>query len=171
MHIVFVPALIRKRFTRSCTIQGGPILPRNTRLKWGSTLSDSGCKLSFRSLRRRRNVIHCRHGRPRSVRGQMNPEYRELKVSQRKRKGFFSSSQCGWFLGVSCTSPEQEWILLQADVGTNVEKTTDSEQAAAREEVERPSKQWRQQRMTAWTTEQRNQFDPGEYQRNHYIPS
>ena len=59
-----------------------------------------GWKLSFRSLRRRRNVIRLRDGyprsirgrrnperrdgRPRSVRGQMNPEYRELRLSQQR---------------------------------------------------------------------------------------
>ena len=63
-----------------------------------------------------------------------------------EREGFFLlQAIVNAFLHVSCTSPGQEWILLQEDVGANVEKTTDSEQAAAREEFARPSKK----RMTA----------------------
>ena len=65
-------------------------------------------------------------------------------------------------LHVSCTSPEEEWILLQPDVGVDdEEKTSTSKQAAVREEFARSSKKRQQQMMTAWTTEQSNQFDPG----------
>ena len=68
------------------------------------------------------------------------------------------------FLRFNCTSPEQECVLLQPDVGVddNDKATTcTSEQAAAHEEFARPSKERQQQRMTAWTTEQSKQFDPG----------
>ena len=57
------------------------------------------------------------------------------------------------FKHVNYTSPEQECILLQPDVGVDDEdKTTTrtSEQAAAREEIARPSKKRQQQRVTAW---------------------
>ena len=64
-------------------------------------------------------------------------------------------------LRFNCTSPEQECILLQPDVGVDDEKDqpTTSQQAAAREESARPTKKRQQQRMTAWTTEQSKQFD------------
>ena len=39
------------------------------------------------------------------------------------------------FWHVSCTSPEQEWIFLQADVGANG-KTPTNAQATARKEFE-----------------------------------
>ena len=64
----------------------------------------------------------------------------------------------------NCSSPEQECIHFQPDVGVdgNDEVTTGtSQQAAAREEFARPTKKRQQQRMTAWTTEQSKQFDRG----------
>ena len=45
-------------------------------------------KLSFSSLSRRCNVMHRRDGYPRSVRGRMNPEYRELRRQRRQKKLF-----------------------------------------------------------------------------------
>ena len=107
-----------------------------------------------------------------SLRDQMNPEYRELRVSQRRGKEFFLfQASVDGFLHVSCTRPEQECILLQPDVGLDddKEKATNSEQAAAREKFARPSKKRQQQRITAWTTEQSKQFGPGGWQRNHYF--
>ena len=66
-------------------------------------------------------------------------------------------------LHVSCTSPEQECILLQPDVAVDdEEKTTTSEKTSAREEFARPSKKRKQQRrMPAWGKDQTEQFDPG----------
>ena len=62
---------------------------------------------------------------------------------------------------MSCTSPEQEWILLQPDFGVddNDEATTSKAQAAARKEFTRLPI-GRQQRGTTWT-KQSKQFDPG----------
>ena len=67
------------------------------------------------------------------------------------------------FSRFNCTSSEQECILFQPDVGVDDEKDqpTTSQQAAAREEFARPTKKRQQQRMTAWTTKQNKQFDPG----------
>ena len=84
----------------------------------------------------------------------------ETQSTERERNCPLQASVDG-FLHI-CTSPE--WtaiILLQADVGTNVEKTTNSEQAAAREEFARPSKKRQQQRMTACSKDPTKQFDPG----------
>ncbi|CAN0207771.1 unnamed protein product, partial [Ascophyllum nodosum] len=76
-----------------------------------------------------------------------------------EREGTFPlQASVDGFLYVSYTSPEQECILLQADVGANIRKTTSSEQVAAREEFARPSKKRQQQRMTSWTTEQSKQL-------------
>ena len=77
---------------------------------------------------------------------------------------FLFKSVWMFFLCFNCTSPGQECILLQSDVEVDdKDKTTTctSEQAAAREKFARPSKKRQQQRMTAWTTEQSRQFDPG----------
>ena len=68
-----------------------------------------------------------------------------------------------WFLRLNCSSPEQECILLQPDVGVDDEKDqpSTSQQVAAREEFARPTKKRQLQRTTAWTTNQSKQFDPG----------
>ena len=60
------------------------------------------------------------------------------------------------FLHSNCTSPEQECILLQPDVGVDDQKetTATTQQAAAREEFARPTKKRQRQRTTASTTKQ-----------------
>ena len=65
----------------------------------------------------------------------------------------------------NCTSPEQECILFQPDVGVDGDRDqpTTSQRATAREEFARPTKKRQQQRMTAWTTEQSKQFDLGRW--------
>ena len=65
------------------------------------------------------------------------------------------------FLRVNCTCPEQEYILLQPDVGIddNDETASSKVQAGARKEFARLPL-GRQQRETA-STEQSKQFDPG----------
>ena len=67
------------------------------------------------------------------------------------------------FLHSNCTSPEQECILLQPDVGVDDEKetTATTQQAAVCEEVARPTKKRQQQKTTAWTTNQSKQLDRG----------
>ena len=86
-----------------------------------------------------------------------------LRAQSMERKYFFPLQACvDVFLRFNnCTSPEQ-CILFQPDVGVddNDEATT-SQQAAAREEFARPTKKRQQQRMTAWTTNQSKQLDPG----------
>ena len=64
-------------------------------------------------------------------------------------------------LNLNCTSPEQECILLQPDVGMDDNNETTTQQAAAREEFARPTKNRQQQGTTAWSTEQNKQFDRG----------
>ena len=66
-----------------------------------------------------------------------------------------------FFLRLNCTSPEQEYILLQPDVGVddNDEAKTSKVQAGAREEFAR-LQIGRQQPETA-STEQSKQFDRG----------
>ena len=63
----------------------------------------------------------------------------------------------------NCTSPEQEYILLQPDVGVDDEKETvaTTQQAAARDEFARPTKKRQRQRTTTWTTNQSKKFDRG----------
>ena len=82
----------------------------------------------------------------------------------------FETSMDG-FLRSNCTSTEQEYILLQSDVGVNDNKVqpevgmddsndATTQQATAREESARlPIDQ--QQGMTAWSTDQNRQFDRG----------
>ena len=57
------------------------------------------------------------------------------------------------------TSPEQECILFQPEVGVDGNNEDTSQQAAAREEFAIPTKKRQQQWMTAWSTEQSKQFD------------
>ena len=68
------------------------------------------------------------------------------------------------FLQLNCTSPEQEYIVLQPDVGidNNDEATTSKVQAGAREEFARLPI-GRQQRETA-STVQSKQFERGRSQ-------
>ena len=73
------------------------------------------------------------------------------------------------FLRFNYTSPKQECILFQPDVGVddNDEVTTSKVQAGARKKLARlPIR--RQERETA-STEQSNQFDPGGQQSIHYF--
>ena len=82
----------------------------------------------------------------------------------------FETSMNG-FLHSNCTSPEQEYILIQSreeyillqvqpEVGMDDSNNATTSQAAAREEsVRLPIGQ--QQRMTAWSTDQNRQFDRG----------
>ena len=67
------------------------------------------------------------------------------------------------FLHFNFTSPEQEYILLQPDVGVDDEKenTATTQQAAAREEFAKPTKKRQRQRTSDWTTNQSKQFDRG----------
>ena len=94
--------------------------------------------------------------------GSDEPEVSRAESRSTEREGFFSlQASVDGILCVTCSSPEQEWVLLQTDVGANIEKISISEQAAAREEFARSSKKWRQQRMTAWEKDQTKQFDRG----------
>ena len=80
----------------------------------------------------------------------------------------FETSMNG-FLHSNCTSPEQEYILIQSreeyillqvqpEVGMDDSNNATTSQAAAREESARlPIGQ--QQGMTAWSTDQNRQFD------------
>ena len=74
------------------------------------------------------------------------------------------------FLRSTCTSIEQEYILLQSNVGVNDNKVqpevgvddnndATTQQAAVREEFVSPTERW--QGTTAWTTKQHKQFDRG----------
>ena len=63
------------------------------------------------------------------------------------------------FLRLNCTSPEQECILFQPEVGVDDNNETTTQQAAAREEFARPTKKRQQQGVTARSTEQSKQFD------------
>ena len=53
------------------------------------------------------------------------------------------------FLCFNCSSPEQEYILIQPDVGVDGEKyrPSTSQQVAAREEFARPTKKRQQQSL------------------------
>ena len=94
--------------------------------------------------------------------GEDEPGVSRAESQLTEREGIFTlQASVGGFLRVSCTSPEQECILLQPDVGMDDEGKIISEQTAAREEFARPSNKREQQRMTAWTTEQSKQLDPG----------
>ena len=76
----------------------------------------------------------------------------------------FETSMDG-FLNPNFTSTEQDCALLhQPDVGVDddeKETTATSQQAAVREEFVSPTEKRRQQRTTAWATEQNKQFDRG----------
>ena len=86
--------------------------------------------------------------------GSDEPGVSRAETSSTKRKVPLQASVDG-FLRFNCTSPEQECILLQPDVGVDNKKDqpTISQQAATREEFARSTKKRQQQRMTVWTTE------------------
>ena len=95
-----------------------------------------------------------RHGRPRSVQGRRNPEYRDpFKTSTDE------------FLNPNFTRTAQECVLLhQPDVGVDddeKETTATSQRAAVREEFASPTEKRQQQGTTAWATKQNKQFDLG----------
>ena len=72
------------------------------------------------------------------------------------------TSMDGFFYS-NCTSPEQERVLLQPDVGIddNDEATTSKVPVGVRKEFARPTKKQQRQRTRAWSTEQSKQFDRG----------
>ena len=83
----------------------------------------------------------------------------------------FETSMDG-FLRSNCTRTEQEYILLQSDVGVNDNKVqpevgmdgsndATTQKAAAREEFARLTKMRQRQGTTAWAAEQNKQFDRG----------
>ena len=72
--------------------------------------------------------------------GSDEPRVSRAESQSTEREIFFLQGNVGGLLRVSCTRLEQEWILLQAGVGANVEETTNSQQAAAREEFARSLK-------------------------------
>ena len=56
---------------------------------------------------------------------------------------------------------EEEYVLLQPDIGMDNNNETITQQAAAREEFARPTKKRQQQGMVAWSIHQNKQFDRG----------
>ena len=83
----------------------------------------------------------------------------------------FETSMDG-FLRSNCTSTEQDYILLQSDVGVNDNKVqpevgmdgsndATTQQAAARDEFARLTKMRQRRGTTAWAAEQNKQFDRG----------
>ena len=83
----------------------------------------------------------------------------------------FETSMDG-FLRSTCTSTEQEYILLQPNVGVNDNRVqpevemddnndATTQQAAVREEFMSPTEKLQHQGTTAWATEQSKQFDRG----------
>ena len=93
--------------------------------------------------------------------GPDEPGVSRVESRSTEREDFFSlQASVDGFLPVSCTSPEQEGILLQPDVGVddNDEAITSKAQTAARKEFLRLPI-GRQQRETT-STEQSKLFDP-----------
>ena len=98
--------------------------------------------MSFNSLRRRRSMIHrrdgysrsiqgrrepeCRDSCPQSVRGQMNPEYRELRLNQRTRKIIFLFKPMWMVLCVSTAQAQSRSVFCLNQ--TSGESTTAKEQ-------------------------------------------
>ena len=56
---------------------------------------------------------------------------------------------------------EEEYVLLQSDIGMDDNNKTTTQQAAAREEFASPTKKRHQQGMGVWSTDQNRQFDRG----------
>ena len=177
-----MPASIWNPSILSYTTRGNHTLHNSTLLIWELTSKHWEYKFYFCSPRRHYNVLHRHDGRPRSVRGQINPMYREPRIPVRRERTNFPTrcigsreSQSGErerifplqasvdvSLNVRYTSPGQACGFLQPDVGVDdEEKTATFQQTAAREEFARPSNERQQQRMTEWTTKESRQFDPG----------
>ena len=83
----------------------------------------------------------------------------------------FETSMDG-FLRSTCSRTEQEYILLQSNVGVNdnrvqpevgIDDNNDAttQQAAVREELVSPTQKLQQQGTTAWATGQNRQLDRG----------
>ena len=90
------------------------------------------------------------------------PGVSQFKTSTEEEGLFPPETSMDGFLHPNPTGPEQEFILLQSDIGVddNDEPTASKVQARARKESARlPSGQ--QQGMTAWSTDQNRKFDRG----------
>ena len=92
--------------------------------------------------------------------GPDEPEVSRAETSTDKEEIVPIQASVGGFLRLNRTSPEQECILFQPEVGVDNSETT-TQQAATREEFARPTKKRQQQGMTAWSTKQSKQFDRG----------
>ena len=91
--------------------------------------------------------------------GSDEPGVSRDETSTETKEIFCLESSIYVFLHSNCTSPEQEGILLQPDVGVDDKKdtTATTQQAAVCEECARSTKKRQQQKRTAWTTNQSKQ--------------
>ena len=89
-----------------------------------------------------------------------SPDGKELFPLEASIYGFFHSN---------FTSTEEEYVLLQPDIGMDDNNHTTTLQAAAREEFTRPMKKRQQQGTAVWSTDQNRQFDRGRSRVNSLI--
>ena len=89
------------------------------------------------------------------------PRVSQFETSTEKEGLFPVETSINVFLNSNFTSTEEEYVLLQPDIGMDDNNETTTQQAAAREGFARPTKKRQQQGMAAWSTDHNGQFDRG----------
>ena len=93
--------------------------------------------------------------------GSDRPGISRFETSTEEEGLFPLQTSIDGFCNSSFTSTEEEYVLLQPDIGMDDNNETPTQQAAAREEFTRPTKKRQQQGMAAWSTHQNRQFNRG----------
>ena len=90
---------------------------------------------------------------------ELGPGVSQFETSTEEERFFPLETSIDGFLNSNLTSTEEEYVLLQPDIGMDDNNETTTQQAAAR--GARPMKKRQQQGMAAWLTDQNRQFDRG----------
>ena len=93
--------------------------------------------------------------------GSDGPGISRFETSTEEKGLFPLESSIDGFFNPNFTSTEEEYVLLQPDIGMDDNNETTTQQAAAREEFASPTKKRQQQGMAVWSTDQNRQFDRG----------
>ena len=93
--------------------------------------------------------------------GSDGPGISRFETSTEEKGLFPLETSIDGIFNSNLTSTEEEYILLQPDIGVYDNYKTTTQQAAAREEFANPAKKRQQQGMAVWSTDQNRQFDRG----------
>ena len=94
--------------------------------------------------------------------GSDRPGISRFETSTESNRGLFLlKASIDGFFNSNFTSTEEEYVLLQPDIGMNDNNETTIQQAATREEFASLTKKRQQQVMGVWSTDKNRQFDRG----------